>query len=69
MKKKCMPLSREEHFQVKILKKIRVINHYWRDRCRKRPMRLQAAVQIKIYKIYIIFGPFLEDPKVHAIDR
>ena len=34
MSKKCTPLWREAHFQVKMLKKTRGSDHFWRFRCR-----------------------------------
>ena len=34
MSKKCTPLWREAHFEVKMLKNTRVSDHFWRFRCR-----------------------------------
>ena len=35
MSKKCTPLWREAHFEVKMLKTTRGSDHFWRFRCRK----------------------------------
>ena len=42
MSKKCTPLWREAHFQVKMLRNTRVSDHFWRFRCRKSARRCGA---------------------------
>ena len=42
MSKKCTPLWREAHFEVKMLKKTRGSDHFWRFGCRKSARRCGA---------------------------
>ena len=42
MSKKCTPLWREAHFQVKSVKKLAVSDHFWKLRCRKSARRCGA---------------------------
>ena len=44
MSKKCTPLWREAHFQVKSVKKLTVSDHFWRFRCRKSVEKVHAVV-------------------------
>ena len=42
MSKKCTPLWREAHFEVKSVKKLAVSDHFWKLRCRKSARRCGA---------------------------
>ena len=42
MSKKCTPLWREAHFEVKMLKTLGISDHFWRLRCRKSARRCGA---------------------------
>ena len=42
MSKKCTPLWREAHFEVKMLKTLGCSDHFWRFRCRKSARRCGA---------------------------
>ena len=44
MSKKCTPLWREAHFQVKSVKNTRGSDHFWRFRCRKSVEKVHAVV-------------------------
>ena len=44
MLKKCTPLWREAHFQVKMFKNTRGSDHFWRLRCRKSVEKVHAVV-------------------------
>ena len=47
MSKKCTPLWREAHFQVKSVKKLAVSDHFWKLRCRKSARRCGAKHILK----------------------
>jgi len=61
MSKKCTPLWREAHFQVKMLKPLGVRTTFWRFRCRKSARRCGAKYisKSKCTK-HTSAGPFLE---------
>ena len=62
MSKKCTPLWREAHFEVKMLKHTRGSDHFWKFRCRKSARRCGAKhiSKSKCYKTLHMFGPLLE---------
>ena len=61
MSKKCMPLWRDAHFQVKNIQKSRDSDHFWRLQYRKSAHRCSAK---PIFKSKVLktngFGPLLE---------
>ena len=59
--KKCTPLWREAHFQVKMDKTLRGSEHFWKLRCRKSARRCGAKhiSKSKCTK-HLRFGPLLE---------
>ena len=61
MSKKCTPLWREEHFQVKMYKTHKAPDHFWKLRCRK-SARCCGAKHISKSKCtkHARFGPLLE---------
>ena len=61
MSKKCTPLWREAHFEVKMYKKISGSDHFWKLRCRKSARRCGAKhiSKSKCTKHYM-FAPLLE---------
>ena len=61
MSKKCTPLWREAHFQVKMYKTPRAPDHFWKLRCRKSARRCGAKniSKSKCTK-HTILGPLLE---------
>ena len=61
MSKKCTPLWREAHFQVKMYKTLAVSDHFWKLRCRKSARRCGAKhiSKSKCTK-HTIVGPLLE---------
>ena len=61
MSKKCTPLWREAHFQVKMYKNTSVSDHFWKFRCRKSARRCGAKhiSKSKCTK-HTMFGPLLE---------
>ena len=61
--KKCTPLWREAHFQVKMDKNTRGADHFWKLRCRKSARRCGAKhiLKSKCTK-HTNFGPLLEVP-------
>ena len=52
MSKKCSPLRREAHFQVRMCKTPHVRKRFWKWRCRKKctPSRREAHVEVKSAK-------------------
>ena len=52
MSKKCTPLWREAHFQVKMYKNTSASDHFWKLRCRKKctPLWREAHFQVKSVK-------------------
>ena len=61
MSKKCTPLWREAHFQVKSVKNTSASDHFWKLRCRKSARRCGAKhiSKSKCTK-HLSFGPLLE---------
>ena len=61
MLKKCMPLWRKAHFEVKMLKNTRGSDHFWKLRCRKSARRCGAKhiSKSKCTK-HTMLGPLLE---------
>ena len=61
MLKKCTPLWREAHFQVKMLQNTPCTDHFWRFRCRKSARRCGAKhiSKSKCTK-HTMYGPLLE---------
>ena len=61
MSKKCTPLWREAHFQVKMYKTHHVSDHFWKLRCRKSARRCGAKhiSKSKCTK-HTMYGPLLE---------
>ena len=61
MSKKCTPLWREAHFEVKTVKKLAVSDHFWKLRCRK-SARHCGAKHISKSKCtkHHMFAPLLE---------
>ena len=61
MSKKCTPLWREAHFQVKMYKNTPLSDHFWKLRCRKSARRCGAKhiLKSKCTK-HTRFGPLLE---------
>ena len=61
MSKKCTPLWREAHFQVKSVKKVTVSDDFWKLRCRKNARRCGAKhiSKSKCTKHHM-FAPLLE---------
>ena len=61
MLKKCTPLWREAHFEVKMYKKTPFSDHFWKLRCWKKctPLWRKAHFEVKMYKT-LGFGPLLE---------
>ena len=61
MSKKCTPLWREAHFEVKMLKNTRGSDHFWKLRCRKSARRCGAKhiSKSKCTKHHM-FAPLLE---------
>ena len=59
--KKCTPLWREAHFEVKSVKELAVSDHFWKLRCRKSARRCGAKhiSKSKCTK-HTSFGPLLE---------
>ena len=59
--KKCTPLWREAHFEVKMYKTHQVLDHFWKLRCRKSARRCGAKhiSKSKCTKHYM-FAPLLE---------
>ena len=71
LSKKCAPLWREAHFQVKSVKKPMVSNHFWKLRCRKSARRCGAKhiSKSKVSKkpwYQTTFGSW-DVEKVHAV--
>ena len=71
MSKKCTPLWREAHFQVKMQQNTPLLDHFWKLRCRKSARRCGAKhiSKSKCTK-HTRFGPLLEVSdveKVHAV--
>ena len=60
MSKKCTPLWREAHFQVKMYKITPCTDHFWRFRCRKKctPLWREAHFQVKMYKTHHVRTTF-----------
>ena len=61
MSKKCTPLWREAHFQVKMYKNTPLSDHFWKLRCQKSARRCGAKhiSKSKCTK-HTTFGPLLE---------
>ena len=61
MSKKCTPLWREAHFEVKMYKTQSLSDHFWKLRCRKSARRC-GAKQVSKSKCtkHTIVGPLLE---------
>ena len=61
--KKCTPLWREAHFQVKMYKTLEEADHFWKLRCRKSARRCGAKhiLKSKCAK-HTMVGPLLEVP-------
>ena len=61
MSKKCTPLWREAHFEVKLYKNTSASDHFWKLRCRKSARRCGAKhiSKSKCTK-HTMYGPFLE---------
>ena len=70
MSKKCTPLWREAHFQVKMYKTPQLSDHFWKLRCRK-VHAIVAAKQISKSKCtkHTMYGHFWRSDveKVHAV--
>ena len=61
MSKKCTPLWREAHFQVKMYKKASASDHFWKLRCRKSARRCGAKhISKSTCTKHTILGPLLE---------
>ena len=61
MSKKCTPLWREAHFQVKMYKTLPGSDHFWKLRCRKSARRCGAKYILKSKCTkHTMLGPLLE---------
>ena len=71
MLKKCTPLWREAHFEVKLLKNTRGSDHFWSFGCRKKctPLWREAHFEVKMHKTHhgrTTFGS-CDVERVHAV--
>ena len=73
MSKKCTPLWREAHLEVKMYKTLQntpCSDHFWKLRCRKcTPLWREAHLEVKMYKTHQVqttFGSW-DVEKVHAV--
>ena len=69
--KKCTPLWREAHLEVKMYKNTPLLDHFWKFRCRKKctPLWREAHLEVKMYKTHharTTFGSW-DVEKVHAV--
>ena len=62
MPKKCTPLWRKAHFQVKMSKTLQPWSTFWKLRCRKSAQRGGAKhiFKVKMYTKHTMLGPILE---------